>query len=141
MAIVYSPKVALFGASTIEKNSDKIDKLAKSPKSPVTFWTTACQKFRDHETKSPIHKFACVSAESFLKIMHGHSTAVDQQISAITAAQIAENRKKLHPIVKTIILCGRRNFGLRGHRDGEDSKNPGNFKALLDFQVDSGDVI
>lgn len=44
--LVYSPKVdgayckecALFGASTIEKNSNKIDKLAKSP---VTFWTTA----------------------------------------------------------------------------------------------------
>ena len=67
--------------------------------------------------------------------------AVDQQISALTAAHIAKNRKKLYPIVKTNILCGRRNFALRGHREGEDSKNPGNFKALLDFRVDSGDVI
>ena len=70
--------------------------------------------------------FAVLSAESFLKIMHGHATAIDQQLSSITAAQIAQNRQRLHPIVKTIKLCGRRNFALRGHREDEDSKNPGN---------------
>ena len=95
--------------ATGNKNSDKI------VKSPITCWTTASQKFRDHETKSPVHKFAVLSAESFLKIMHGHATAIDQQLSSITAAQIAQNRQSLYPIVKTTILCGRHNFALRGH--------------------------
>lgn len=50
-------------------------------------------------------------------------------------------------MVKTILLCGKQNFALRGHRDDsqhiDNSRvdNVGNFQALLDFRIDSGDVI
>ena len=56
------------------------------------------------------------------------------------------NAKILESNVKTVWLCGRQNFALRGHRDDsrhiEDStSNVGNFQALLDFRVDGGDMI
>lgn len=69
-------------------------------------------------------------------------------------AQVQENRWRLHPIVETIILCGRKNIPLRGHRDdghlleqnlesteSESSvSNEGNFRELLRFRVASGDT-
>lgn len=66
--------------------------------------------------------------------------------------QTEENRRRLLPIIKTIILHGKQNIPLRGHRDdttifeldsdGDFSLtnlNDGNFKALLRFRIDSGD--
>ena len=58
---------------------------------------------------------------------------------------MAPNKKRLVPIVKTILLCGRQTFALRGHDDStktieaQPTSNPGNFKALLQFRVDAGD--
>ena len=39
------------------------------------------------------------------------------------------------------MFCGRHNLPLRGHRESSDSKNPGIFKSLLQFHVDSGDEV
>ena len=53
----------------------------------------------------------------------------------------------LESIVKTVMLCGKQNIALRGHRDdskylnSENDSNTGNFQALLDFRIDSGDKI
>ena len=50
----------------------------------------------------------------------------------------------LESIVKTVIICGRQNWGLRGDRDDsqyleDETRICGNFQALLDFRIDSGD--
>ena len=56
-----------------------------------------------------------------------------------------ENRKRLVPIVKTIILCGTENIALRGHRDDgtldlqEIGKHEVKFRALLRFRIDARD--
>ena len=60
--------------------------------------------------------------------MQGQATPIDQQFNSALAAQVAENRVKLYQR----ICCGRRNFALRGHREDQVSKNPGNFKGLFD---------
>ena len=65
------------------------------------------------------------------------------------AERVASNRQKLASILKVIVLCGRQNIALRGHRDNitdleKDTlatENHGNFWALLQFQVDSGDTV
>ncbi|CAF3860067.1 unnamed protein product [Rotaria sp. Silwood1] len=44
-----------------------------------------------------------------------------------------ENRKRLVPIIKTIILCGQNNIPLRGHRDD------GYIRSLLRYRIDAGD--
>lgn len=59
---------------------------------------------------------------------------------------IERNREKLFPILETVIFCARHNIAFRGHRDdskyyGSQSNNVGNFQALLEFRVDSGDKI
>ena len=39
-------------------------------------------------------------------------------------------------------MCGKQNIALRGHRDDDKCRsNPGNFKALLKFRVESGYLI
>lgn len=73
--------------------------------------------------------------------MQNEICSIDQQLQSAVATQVAENREKLYPIFKTVLLCGRQNFALRGHREGKDSHHPGNFKALLDFRMDSGDMV
>ncbi|KAF0687421.1 52 kDa repressor of the inhibitor of the protein kinase-like, partial [Aphis craccivora] len=50
--------------------------------------------------------------------------------------QIKENRKRLIPIIECIILCGRQEIALRGHRDAgniftHDTSNQGNFRSIL----------
>ena len=75
-----------------------------------------------------------------------------EDVDCASSEQSAENRRRLAPIVNTILLCGRQNMALRGHRDdgcllqddgGQDKtsivKNEGNFSALLKFRIDAGD--
>ena len=44
--------------------------------------------------------------------------------------------------MKTVIFCGQYNIPLRGKRDDnpDNSNLQGNFQALLEFRIDSGDV-
>ena len=45
--------------------------------------------------------------------------------------------------IHTVILAGRQNIPLRGHRDDSQhycSPNPGNFQALLNFRIEAGDT-
>jgi hypothetical protein len=134
----YSKLCVLFGSDSGDKNASKLDKLVKSP---VTFWTTAAQKFSEHKLRSEVHKTATLKADNFLKIMHSQMEPINQQLQSALATQIAENKRKLHSIIKTIIFCGRQNISLRGHREDDVSKNPGNFKALLRFRIESGDLV
>ena len=47
--------------------------------------------------------------------------------------------------VKVIVLCGRQNISLRGHRENISSStkqgNPGNFISLLHLQMNAGDEV
>ena len=68
---------------------------------------------------------------------------IDVMIDTNLRKTIAENRKKLVPIVHTIILCGRLGLPLRGHRDSKYHPQPGeyseggvgNFIKLLNYRV------
>ena len=58
-------------------------------------------------------------------------------------ALVTKNRAKLRPIVEAVILCGRQNISLRGHRDDSthyhnDKNNPGNLQEILEFIVKCG---
>ena len=128
---VYCKYCALFSDST------KIDKLVKSP---LHFWTTATQKFKKH-SESESHQRASILANNFMKIMTSQQHSIDQQLNVAVASQISLNKLKLHSIIQTVLFCGRQNIPLRGHREGSSTINPGNFKALVKFRVDSGDKL
>ena len=62
------------------------------------------------------------------------------------AQLIQQNGQKLLSILKYVVFCGKQNSLLRGHGDDDkileaaDSEhNPGNFKAILNLRVESGD--
>ena len=60
-----------------------------------------------------------------------------------TKEVIEKNRTFLTSILKCIESCGRNGLALRGHRDDAtvtDKTHPGNFKNLLDFCIDAGDI-
>ena len=79
--------------------------------------------------------------------MANEQPSIRRRLSEATAQQIAMNCQKLHSIVETIVLCGRQNIALRGHRDStmdvEHTPNAqhGNFRALLQFHVSAGDTV
>ena len=43
-------------------------------------------------------------------------------------------------IVETLILCGKQNIPIRGHRD-DDNCRKGNFQALLEFQANNNPIL
>ena len=58
--------------------------------------------------------------------------------------RVERNRKILAAVMETVVLSGKQNISLRGHRDDSQyygSKNPGNFQALPDFRISAGDNI
>lgn len=89
-------------------------------------------------------------AQNFCQIYDGKVSSVDVQLDTIAKKNIDTNREKFVPTVKTIIFCGRQNISLRSHRNEKGSIvdrsneeceiNEGNFRALLHFRIDAGDV-
>ena len=70
--------------------------------------------------------------------------SIAHRIDIASQELVDNNRAKLRSIVKTVLLCGRQNISLRGHRDSslDVEKNPhGNFWALLDFRISAGDTV
>ena len=72
--------------------------------------------------------------------------SISEQLSDIQRNTVELNRQKLRSIIKTVVLCGKQDMALRGHRDDlshldESSGNPGIFQALLNFRVEAGDKV
>jgi hypothetical protein len=67
-------------------------------------------------TSTEYHKGATVRAAAFCDSISRSSTVI-KVLDKAHSKQAEENRARLKPIVKTIILCGRQNMPLRGHRD------------------------
>ena len=135
---VFCLPCVLFGVQC-GRNSNKLDKLYKTP---LTLWTSAMSRFTKHASgKCEMHNFSVIAMDNFLRNMRRESVPIDQQLNNLLQEQIKRNREILKSLFKTIIFCGRNNIALRGPRD-DDPQNAslsGNFQALLEFQIDSGD--
>ena len=87
------------------------------------------------------HKDTMAVCDAFLERMSGKRESVSIQLREGARETIQSNRKKLCSITEIIVLCGRQNIALHGHRDsGTDmegiqaaSTNHGNFCAWLNF--------
>lgn len=94
------------------------------------------------------HKEAENDAKSFITMFENPNLEIVNLLNENRKAQIIQNRSRLVPVIKTILLHGRQNIPLRGHRDDgslievrdDPVQNYGNFRALLRFRIDSGDV-
>ncbi|CAH1101700.1 unnamed protein product [Psylliodes chrysocephalus] len=74
-------------------------------------------------------------ANNFIKTFSGKKPTVTDLLDNQERQIIEENRKKLVPIISTILLCGKRDLALRGKEED------GNFEELLKFRVESGDKL
>lgn len=63
------------------------------------------------------HKAAVERGKQFLVTYHKPTLEVIHLIDKQRKAQVEENRERLRPIIKTVLLCGRQNIPLRGHID------------------------
>ena len=101
-----------------------------------------------NHSNTQYHKDAVTSGKLFLRTYHNPELVVQNLVNVAGKIQEEEKRQKLLSIAKTVILCGRQNMPLRGHRDDgpieletDPHCNEGNFRALLRFRVDAGDKV
>ena len=73
--------------------------------------------------------------------MEGRNLSVQQLLHDQASSLVKRNRCKILCILKTIVFCGRQMIPLRGHREQSDTSNPGNFRSLLEFRIDAGDIV
>ena len=80
----------------------------------------------------------------------GQVEEIDLMIDRNCKKEVEENRKRLAPIIDTVILLGRLGLAFRGHRDdsqfhpnvGEySSGGVGNFVEVLNYRVRGGDLV
>ena len=121
-----------------KKKSHNATKLKGLCRTPFRMWCNGQRRFRDHAEKSPLHQTSSIMASHFRQHMEQKRMSINVQLDTITAQQVKRNREKLIPIVGTVILCGRQNIALRGHRDISQyydiaNNNPGNFQEILKF--------
>ncbi|XP_057291325.1 52 kDa repressor of the inhibitor of the protein kinase-like [Hydractinia symbiolongicarpus] len=152
--LCYSPAVdgayclpcVLFG----EKFPTKTNKIKKLFSESFRYWPDANAHFLKHNSSTGLHADTSAVFTSFISNYFGKSQPIDILVDSNRRKKIAENRKKLVPIVQAIIYSGRQGQALRGHRDdsqyhgevGEFScGRVGNFVELLNFRVQGGDTI
>ena len=101
----------------------------------------------DFHASREYHKDAVAACDAFVGVMSGRRESVAVQLSQEFRDTVLKNRQMLRSIVDTIVLCGRQNIALRGHRDSATDlegvgaqSNHGNFWALLNFKIACGDT-
>ncbi len=146
---------ALFGPATAGRGGQTVKKLVTEALDKYDHLFGAGGYITEHE-KTDYHATSVIRASQFRAAMKMKTTVV-QQVNECHKKQVEENRQRLIPIVKTILLCGRQNIALRGHRDDHQlpilnqqiatennssasCTNEGNFRALLMFRIDAGDI-
>lgn len=145
---VFCKYCVLFSQEYVGKsNSQQLGQLVNQP---FRFWRKTTEKLREHQSKK-YHAHSLLTAENLKSIAEGHTKSVIDIIDTASLQQAKENRKKLIPIIKTVLFCGRNGLALRGHRDCgqisetdenmEDKSHEGNFRQLLKFRIDAGDEV
>ena len=92
-----------------------------------------------------MHDLSEIGMQTLMGQMEGRRKRIDDVVAETIRKRIAVNRKKLIPIMITVVHCGKQNIALRVYRDdsrhiANKATNSGNFQAL-DFRIDSGDVV
>lgn len=118
-----------------------------------TFITTPFVNFRKATellNKHGNNEYHLLSAEKSSAFIDNYksSKSVKTILNKKSMAIIDKNKKRLVPIIKSIIFCGHNNLPLRGHRDDGQLEinsaingDQGVFRSLLAFRLDSGDEI
>ena len=121
------------------RNTNKLDKLYKSP---LTLWTCAISRFTKHASgKCQMHNFAEIAMEKFLTNTRREAIPIDLQMNNLLQQQINRNREILKSLLNTTIFCGKKQHSPQRYTrcNPRNASLSGNFQALLEFRIDSGD--
>ncbi|KAM4697848.1 zinc finger MYM-type protein 1-like [Rhinophrynus dorsalis] len=102
---------------------------------PFTKYKDFHESARNHISSS-WHKNAQVDATHFLDIRKKPETSIVCQIDSAVKRQVEENRRKLYPVLSSILFCGTHDIALRGKKS-----TTGNVKSLYQFCIEAGDVV
>ena len=88
------------------KKSGHVDNiLTKLFKEPLTYWTSASGRLKDHEASSKVHKDTALLMELFKQRMKRDIVPIDELDNSVRKQRIENGRMKLKSVLKTIILC------------------------------------
>ncbi|KAI6661969.1 Zinc finger MYM-type protein 1-like [Oopsacas minuta] len=140
--VVVCAPCALFTWREVENDKGKLTNVGSFVQTPFTNYKKIDDKVKEHILKD-YHKSGQERADIFVYNMQ-NSKSILTTICEARKDEENENRERLIPIIKTIILCGRLGIALRAHRDDgllndevDISGQFGNFRALLAFRVES----
>ena len=118
------------------------DNLGQFVCSKFNLWSKKSIKFAAHDSKQ-YHSIAMAKMD-VLKSTTVHSeSSIQSCIKKIHESEIIKNRFVLKCIIEAILFCGRQCISLHSHRDNSTAGcdcNRGNFLALLDYSVKSGNA-
>ncbi|KAF2890217.1 hypothetical protein ILUMI_15956, partial [Ignelater luminosus] len=145
MVFIASSVFFFFATETAGTGGHQI--LGKLVKREFRNWKNALEVFAGHESIY-YHTFSVTKFQNIELIEEKKQDPIHYQLDLASKHRIEENRKRISPIIDTIILYGRQCISLRGHRDSgpidsdiDSIENYGNFKAILRSKLRSGDEI
>ena len=104
-------------------------------------WTRKTTKFASHNSKR-YHQLAMTRLDALKSSMTTPGSSIEDRMKQISTEEILKNRFIMKSLADAVLVCGRQNLSLRGHRDDRTFDaclgNKGNFLALVDFSVRSG---
>lgn len=135
------------GAGASRGGGQKMGNLVVKPLTDFSDLTGTNGVLNKHEA-SNFHRLCAQRADDFLLRSDDSANDVRNLQVEERRSQVMKNRAALKPIVETLLLAGRQNMALRGHRDSgpiatdgsEPEINDGNFRALLRYRM-RGDQI
>jgi len=128
----------LFAKAGAGVNSQSLGALVKKK---FDNWKHAVETFDKH-SKLQYHLNCVSDADHFTEVSKNRTLSVENQVNTERKKQIIENRQNIEPIVEAIILCGKQDIALRGHRDfgsilGNHNleHNDGNFRSIVRYRA------
>lgn len=137
----YCQCCVLFAPNFVGKGRNQTPQLLVTR--PFQNWNKAMETFQSHQ-KNNYHKDAFVDLQSFQLVIKNKQDLISELDKNYKDTKI-QNRKKLQPIIRTVLFCARQGVALRGHQDHGllatkiPKENNGNFRALLRFALESND--
>lgn len=138
---------ALFASESVANDRGKVTGLGQLVQTPLRSYRclTGKDSSLDNHLNTQYHKTSQVRADNLLAAARTQNN-IACHLDSQHKQTVNEQRERLVPIVKTVILCGQMGIAYRGHRDDglldtDETTVPveGNFRALLKFRIDAGD--
>ena len=120
--------------------------LGKFVLKPFRYQTKTTERATEH-AKNGYHLNAMAMMTEFLARYESPSQAVDAVLSSQVRQTMVTNQKVIESLLRVIILCGKQELALRGHRDdridwqSDEKSNEDNFIQLVRFRAETNTIL